>query len=171
VLTLGGVTVVDDAYNANPASMSAAIDALSRAGSGRRVLVMGDMLELGSRSASLHARAVTAVFEKGIDVLVAVGPAVARAIDEAGRGDVPTHVVECENATEATDNTMAVARPGDTVWVKGSRAVKLDRVVRGLEARFGTTEPKASPSANTRRSDKAGGMSGKARQSADVKTG
>lgn len=171
VLTLGGVIVVDDAYNANPASMSAAIDTLSRAGSGRRVLVMGDMLELGSHSASLHVRAVTAAFENRIDILVAVGPAVARAARETGRGDAPTRIVQCENAAETTDRIMEIVEPGDTVWIKGSRAVALDRVVRDLEARFGATEPKAPPRANTRRSAKAGGVNGKARQSADVKTG
>jgi UDP-N-acetylmuramoyl-tripeptide--D-alanyl-D-alanine ligase len=136
-LQVGGVTLIDDAYNANPASMAAAIDTLRGAGPGRRILVMGDMLELGDQSASLHRQAVAAIVEAGIDILVAVGPATAEATRcvEGGRRD--TRVILCDQAESASDVLMTLIEAGDTVWVKGSRAMQLDRVVKHWQARSG----------------------------------
>ncbi|UCC30636.1 MAG: UDP-N-acetylmuramoyl-tripeptide--D-alanyl-D-alanine ligase [Phycisphaerales bacterium] len=151
-LQIGGLTVVDDAYNANPASMTAAVGTLRQGAPGRCVLVMGDMLELGPQSASLHHRAVGAVLEAGIEVLVAVGATMTNALrllDGCHRG---TRVVSCADAGAASDALMTILAPGDTVWVKGSRAMGLDRVVSDLQTRFGNHEPQALACADMRKS-------------------
>ena len=140
-LQMDGITVVDDAYNANPASMTAAVETLRQGTPGRCVLVMGDMLELGSESAALHQRAVTAVLEAGIEILVAVGPTMAHALRLLDGRHQRTRMVSCADAGAATDTLMTILTPGDTVWIKGSRAMGLDRVISDLQARLGNQEP------------------------------
>jgi UDP-N-acetylmuramoyl-tripeptide--D-alanyl-D-alanine ligase len=134
VLDLGGPTVIDDTYNANPASMAAAVSTLEACATGRRVMVMGDMLELGARSGVLHRRVVRSVFRAGLEVLVAVGPntidAVRLLAGEAGA----TQLILCENADAASDMVASLMSPSDTVWIKGSRMMELDRVVSYLRA-------------------------------------
>ncbi len=134
---LDGVTVVDDAYNANPASMAAAIAALGRIGSARRVFVMGDMLELGESCADYHLAAAASAVRAGIEVLVLVGPAmqVAASLIQGQAGD--SRVVACASAEEARELLASAIEPGDTVWVKGSRGIGLDRVVVDLCKRYG----------------------------------
>jgi len=129
-LQSGGVTLVDDSYNANPASMAAAIDTLRRGVSGRRILVMGDMLELGPESAAYHERAVKHVMDAGIEVLIAVGAATSQAVRTLCAEQHGPHCVCAEEPEGASDKLMALIGRGDTVWIKGSRAMQLDRVVR-----------------------------------------
>ncbi len=149
-LEMGGVTVIDDAYNANPASMASAIETLRRGASGRRVLVMGDMLELGPGNASFHRQAVAAALEAGIDVLVAVGAAMRDAVQSMEGCYDRTRVVVCENAEAASDALMTILAAGDTVWIKGSRAVELDRVVSDLRIRLRDRKPQALVCADSR---------------------
>lgn len=130
ILDAGEVKVIDDTYNANPTSMAEAVRTLSHATSQRRVFVMGDMLELGAQSPSFHRDAVHQVVSRGIEVLVAVGPActeAARAI--AAQANGRTRVITCKTADAAGALLDTVLQPGDTVWIKGSRALQLDRVV------------------------------------------
>ena len=136
LIKLSDVLLVDDAYNANPASMAAVVDALRDGASGRRVLVMGDMLELGDASESFHRKAIGAVFASGIEVLVAVGTVTGRAA-LAIQSAAQTRVILCEDAAAASDAVVTLVEPGDTVWVKGSRAMGLDRVVDELRTRLG----------------------------------
>jgi UDP-N-acetylmuramoyl-tripeptide--D-alanyl-D-alanine ligase len=136
VIETGGLVIVDDAYNANPVSMASAVETLCREPPGHRVFVMGDMRELGPESPIFHRRAVQAVMEAGIETLVAVGPATTeavRAINAAGYG---TRVIPCADAGGAAEVLLGILSPGDRVWVKGSRAVGLDRVVSDLKANF-----------------------------------
>ena len=159
-ITLGDIQLIDDAYNANPASMSAVVQALGAISDGqsrlaerhsrlagrqsplvvrRRVLVMGDMLELGKASAAFHERIVKEAMCAGIEVLVAVGPRSVEAAERTSRrGTRTTRVVACDDAADAVTKIAAVIRAGDVVWVKGSRGVGLDRVVGDLCARFAT---------------------------------
>ncbi len=129
VISLDGLTIVDDTYNANPASMSAAIDTLRRSDSGRRVMVMGDMLELGMETASWHIRQVRRVFGAGIEVLFAVGPSMADAAARIVHEADGTQVITCADAESACEPLAELLSDGDTVWLKGSRLVALDRVV------------------------------------------
>jgi UDP-N-acetylmuramoyl-tripeptide--D-alanyl-D-alanine ligase len=116
-----GVTVVNDAYNANPESMRAALAALASIGSGRRTwAVLGRIGELGEDSDAAHARVATVARESGVDVLVAVGA------PEYGADREPPDV------DAALELLRAELRPGDVVLVKASRAAGLERLAAGL---------------------------------------
>jgi len=121
-----GITVVDDSYNASPAATQRLLDLL-RETSGRRVAVLGEMLELGETTTALH-REAGAYAARCADVVVAVGAAPARELAAAaGRG--ARHV---EAAAAALELLRKELRRGDVVLVKGSRGVGLDLVVDGL---------------------------------------
>lgn len=129
VLRYGGVTVIHDAYNANPDSVRAAVELLTSTDADRRVLVFGDMLELGEHSAAAHRR-IGALYRekrgKG-DLLITVGEQAKLAGGEHVMGpwtdDVPRRVAELLDV-------------GDLVLVKGSRGMRLERLLPAIEARF-----------------------------------
>lgn len=151
VIRLADVTVVDDTYNANPMSMTAAVETLARerlATAGRRVFVMGDMRELGPDSAQHHARVLAAATSAGLDVLICVGPLMCDAAHPTNAPGVPT-VVACRSAAQASDAARTLVQRGDLVWVKGSRAVGLERVVSDLIGRFRGDAPRAAYSQPT----------------------
>ncbi len=129
----GGVTVINDAYNANPASMAAAIETLGAVATvGRRILVIGDMLELGGASEGAHRDAGTLAARLGIDRLIAVGPLGAFAADAAeSSGLPPGAVTRCAGAREAGEALRAEARKGDCVLLKASRGVGLEMALEG----------------------------------------
>jgi len=137
---VGGVKLVDDAYNANPASVRAAVEALRAAGNGRRVLVLGDMLELGVDSAASHGRVVREALEAGIEVLVAVGPATIAAARAQTSQRFGAEVHCCKDVLLANALLDSLLIAGDTVWIKGSRGMQLDGVVRHLRGRLGESE-------------------------------
>jgi UDP-N-acetylmuramoyl-tripeptide--D-alanyl-D-alanine ligase len=119
----GGVTIVNDCYNANPMSMRAALDDLAAAAPGRRVAVLGDMLELGADSERFHREVGAHARERGVDLLVTVGPlAAAMNGDQAVAG-----------AAEAAALLPELLEDGDTVLVKGSRGVGLEVVAEALQ--------------------------------------
>ncbi|MBA3330088.1 MAG: UDP-N-acetylmuramoyl-tripeptide--D-alanyl-D-alanine ligase [Actinobacteria bacterium] len=126
----GGILVINDAWNANPDSMDAALRNLSeraRAGGRRRVAVLGDMAELGERAAAYHRRVgETAV--ANVDLLVAVG-ALAQHYLEAPVADSR----RAETWEDAVTQLRGLLRPGDVVLVKASRSLGLERVVEALE--------------------------------------
>ncbi len=125
----GPVLVIDDCYNANPMSMRAALDDLAASAAGRRVAVLGDMLELGPDEGRFHAEIGAHAAQRGVDVLIAVGPRAAHMAEGFG-GEM--HAVA--DAAGAAALTRELLRPGDTVLVKGSRGVGLEVVARGLQA-------------------------------------
>jgi UDP-N-acetylmuramoyl-tripeptide--D-alanyl-D-alanine ligase len=122
-----GVAVVNDCYNANPMSMRAALDELAVTASGRRVAVLGDMLELGEEERSFHAEIGAYARERGVDLLVTVGP-LAAAMLEAYDGEAQA----VADAAEAASIVPELLEPGDTVLVKGSRGVGLEAVAEAL---------------------------------------
>jgi UDP-N-acetylmuramoyl-tripeptide--D-alanyl-D-alanine ligase len=123
----GDVAVINDCYNANPMSMRAAIDELVETAPARRVAVLGDMLELGSTSPELHREIGRYASERGVDVLIAVGPLAAH-VGEAFGGEL--HAVADADAAAAA--LAPLLRSGDTVLVKGSRGMALERVAPAL---------------------------------------
>jgi UDP-N-acetylmuramoyl-tripeptide--D-alanyl-D-alanine ligase len=130
-----GVTVIDDAYNANPLAVERALDVLgAETGAGRRVAVLGEMLELGAESAALHARVGRAAARAGVAVLVTVGGDPARALGRGAQdaGLAADAVRHAATSDEAADVVAGLVRPGDLVLVKGSRGVRLERVVDRL---------------------------------------
>jgi UDP-N-acetylmuramoyl-tripeptide--D-alanyl-D-alanine ligase len=128
----GDIVVVNDCYNANPMSMRAALDDLAASARGRRVAVLGDMLELGSDEVRFHEEAGALARMAGVDVLVTVG-GLARHMAGAFNG-TGGHVVNADDARAAADIVPGLLEPGDTVLVKGSRGVGLEVVAQALEA-------------------------------------
>jgi UDP-N-acetylmuramoyl-tripeptide--D-alanyl-D-alanine ligase len=120
----GGVTVVNDCYNANPMSMRAALEHLSGSDAERRIAVLGTMAELGPDAASYHREIGAQAAALGIDVLVPVGDA---ALGYTDGFDGETHPVATPE--EAGMLLKELARPGDRVLIKGSRSVGLERVL------------------------------------------
>jgi UDP-N-acetylmuramoyl-tripeptide--D-alanyl-D-alanine ligase len=129
VLPGSGITVVDDSYNSSPQA-AAAVLAMLAVTPGRRIAVLGEMLELGPGSPALHRevgrRAATAA-----QVLVAVGGECAAELARAASG-IETHYVA--TAGDALELLRELLRPGDVVLIKGSRGIGLDLVVDGLRA-------------------------------------
>ena len=124
----GGITVIDDCYNANPASMAAALDVLDElAPGGRAFAVLGDMLELGQSERDDHV-ALGKLAGKKADVLAFFGPRSADgcAADVVG---VRRHFLEVDPLLQWLRSLL---QPGDVVLVKGSRGMRLERVVAGL---------------------------------------
>jgi UDP-N-acetylmuramoyl-tripeptide--D-alanyl-D-alanine ligase len=124
-----GVVVIDDCYNANPMSMRAALDELADSAAGRRVAVLGEMLELGPEAPGLHREIGAHAAACDVDLLVCVG-ALAGAIADAFPGE--SHVVD--DAPAAAELLRELVREGDTVLLKGSRGVGLERVLSALVA-------------------------------------
>lgn len=129
-----GITVINDAYNANPVSMRAAISALGDIPTkGRRVAVLGDMAELGSLAELAHFQLGGELTHTTLDVLVTVGERARRIAEGAvASGMNPEWVRPCVTADEASEVLDDIAEPGDTVLVKGSRVMGLERVVEGM---------------------------------------
>jgi UDP-N-acetylmuramoyl-tripeptide--D-alanyl-D-alanine ligase len=120
----GGVTVVNDCYNANPMSMRAALQHLAETPAERRVALLGTMAELGEGSAAFHRDIGEEASALGIDVLVTVGE------EAAGYGDgFDGESYATATPEEAGALLEEIAQPGDRVLVKGSRSVGLERVL------------------------------------------
>jgi UDP-N-acetylmuramoyl-tripeptide--D-alanyl-D-alanine ligase len=122
----GGAIVIDDTYNANPASMAAAISVLSKH-PGRRIFVIGDMGELGSDAAAMHAEIGALAKTAGIDALYAVGALSAEAVQSFGAG--ARHFDTPEALVAALEDELGM---GVALLVKGSRFMRMERVVELL---------------------------------------
>jgi UDP-N-acetylmuramoyl-tripeptide--D-alanyl-D-alanine ligase len=128
----GGGLLINDAYNANPISMRAALVYLSeRAGSRRRVAVLGDMAELGPGAPEFHRQVGEEAGRIGVEALVAVGELARSYLDGATGVPVARWVADASAAVQAADE---VVEPGDCVLVKASRAVGLEVVAEALAA-------------------------------------
>lgn len=133
---LGTLVLVDESYNANPASMRAAIATLGQAEPGprgRRIAVLGDMLELGGRGAELHAGLAGPLAAAGIDLVYTAGPLMAALRDAMPAGMRGAHAGE---AAELEAALVRDIRPGDIVMVKGSHGSRMGPLVEALKRRF-----------------------------------
>jgi UDP-N-acetylmuramoyl-tripeptide--D-alanyl-D-alanine ligase len=124
----GGGVLIEDCYNANPLAMSAALTDLAGR-PGRRVAVLGDMMELGPEEAAFHRAVGEEAARLGVDLLVAVGDRAAWYAEGAGNG---TPSVRFASVDEAVEGLGAHLRPGDAVLLKGSRSMALERLVPAL---------------------------------------
>jgi UDP-N-acetylmuramoyl-tripeptide--D-alanyl-D-alanine ligase len=132
----GAVLLIDESYNANPASMRAALALLGQAevgDRGRRIAVLGDMLELGPTGAQLHGAIAEAVEAAKIDLVYCSGPLM-RALWEALPSPVRGGYAETAAGLETT--VLDAIRAGDAVMVKGSLGSKMGPIVRALERKF-----------------------------------
>jgi len=123
---LHGASLIDDTYNANPSSMRAAISVLAQAG-GKRILVLGDMGELGGEAAAFHAEIGAEARSAGIEKLYALGMLSVNTVHEFGSG--AQHFGQIEELQNALENELDA---NTTVLVKGSRFMKMERVVEHL---------------------------------------
>lgn len=124
---VGGVLLMDDAYNANPVSMAAALRTLA-ALPGRRIAVLGDMLELGLSEAQAHRDVLSLAKALPITRVWVTGPRMA----QAARGDAEVFA-DVEQLTAAL---LGEVRPGDTILVKGSRGARMERVLDALRTQL-----------------------------------
>nr|WP_246852064.1 UDP-N-acetylmuramoyl-tripeptide--D-alanyl-D-alanine ligase [Patulibacter sp. SYSU D01012] len=125
----GDIVVVVDCYNANPMSTSAALDDLASSAAGRRVAVLGDMLELGPDERRYHAELGAHARDRGVELLVAVGPLSRHTGTGFGQG-----VQWVPDAEAAARLVPTLLEPGDTVLLKASRGIGLERVAEALRA-------------------------------------
>jgi UDP-N-acetylmuramoyl-tripeptide--D-alanyl-D-alanine ligase len=123
-----GATLIDDTYNANPASMHAALEVLAQA-AGKRIFVLGDMGELGDGAAQFHREIGFTARELGIERLLALGELSAQAVAEFGNGS--THFKDVDGLLAALKQELDA---DTTVLVKGSRFMKMERVIQGCVA-------------------------------------
>jgi UDP-N-acetylmuramoyl-tripeptide--D-alanyl-D-alanine ligase len=130
-IDLGDLVLMDDSYNANPESAEASVRVLAGLhGHKRRVLVLGDMLELGPSAAEHHHRMGMLAAAAGIDLLVLVGELVRATAAGALEGGLAVgSIVHAGSAEEAADRMPGLLAPGDVVLVKGSRRIGLEKVV------------------------------------------
>ncbi len=136
IIHLGGMLVVDDTYNAGPQSMQAAFDVVAISGrSRRRVLALGEMLELGPDSPGFHRRVGRQAAELLPALLLAVGPNARWYLEGAAdAGLAPGAAAWAETTEEAIPLLRQAVRPGDVVLIKGSRGVEMEKVLEGLRA-------------------------------------
>lgn len=127
-------TIIDDTYNASPAAVSMALSALKELSVvGRKIVVLGDMLELGTYSVAEHqAIGREAAFA---DVVVTVGPRARDIALTAGTAGVDAmHIIECADATAAGAHVASILKEGDVVLVKGSQGIRMEKTVAHLLA-------------------------------------
>ena len=124
--------IINDAYNSNPESLKSALAFLSDIETtGKRIAILGDMLELGEHSHALHLKTGQAV-PANIDLLITVGPH-SSAIADGAEGIVES-VISCDTPKQAAQQLTKYAQPSDVVLIKGSRGVKLEQVLEELRA-------------------------------------
>ncbi len=142
VPSVAGLTVLDDAYNANPASTRAALETLRdvAADAPRRGAVLGSMLELGPTSADLHRDIGAAAVACGVDWLAATGP-FADAIAQGARAAGLTDVRTAADALELADDVRAFAAEGRWLLLKGSRGGRLERLLDVLASPSASSDP------------------------------
>ena len=126
----GGMTIIDDCYNANPVSMKASIDVLAHT-KGRRIAVLGDMGELGTDERTLHRGVGEAVAESGIDALFAVGE-LAEEYAAVAAVNTSCSVHYHKTVTEVLPELTAYVREGDTILVKASHFMNFPQIVEAL---------------------------------------
>ncbi|NQT75334.1 MAG: UDP-N-acetylmuramoyl-tripeptide--D-alanyl-D-alanine ligase [Candidatus Omnitrophica bacterium] len=135
VKRIGDIRIINDSYNSNPLSMKTAIESLKDITTkGRKILVAGDMLELGNLAGRFHHLVGRQAAESGIDLIVAVGKLaehVSKGAQEAGMNEKKIKL--CNLTKEACGAVANLIKKGDTILVKGSRAMKMEQIVEELE--------------------------------------
>lgn len=132
----GGVVVIDDAYNSNPRAMEQMLDVLAAwPGAARRIVVAGQMLELGPDSPELHRRIGRQCAERGVDLLIGVQGDAHGFVEGAVAAGMPSEQARIfADAAEAGRFCRDVIRSGDVILVKGSRGVHLETAIELLRA-------------------------------------
>ncbi len=139
ILEIGGATILNDSYNSNPEALRSMIRTLAaRSAAGRRILVAGEMLELGAHSAALHSECGRAAAEAGLDLVVGVQGAADRLAAAACAGGITSIFLP---SAEAAGHWLAQnVRAGDVVLIKGSRGVHLERAIETFKEQLEAAE-------------------------------
>jgi len=132
VVQLGNITVINDCYNSNPKALEAMVDALAAMPAKRRIVVAGEMLELGHAGEDMHRRSGWHMAEKKIDVLVGVRGLAQQMVEEARQAGVRAEFVATPE--DAGEWLAQETRDGDVVLLKASRGVKLERALETWQA-------------------------------------
>jgi len=132
----GGITLLDDAYNANPVSMAAALDLLGLWPERRKVFFCGDMRELGAESRAAHEELGRQAVRASVSRIVCVGPESRATAAAAVAAGLPrAHVKWAADAVIAATVAPNLVQDGDVVLVKGSRAIHMERVTKAIADR------------------------------------
>ncbi|MGZ4837755.1 MAG: glutamate ligase domain-containing protein, partial [Terriglobales bacterium] len=140
VLSVGGATVINDTYNSNPRALDFVVDALSGMSvgdGGRRIVVAGEMLELGPATDELHRRSGAHMADKGIDFVLGVRGAARKIVEAASEAGMRADFVD--TPVEAGEWLSRQVRPGDIVLLKASRGVQLEKALETWTAKQATT--------------------------------
>ncbi|MFH1189326.1 MAG: UDP-N-acetylmuramoyl-tripeptide--D-alanyl-D-alanine ligase [Candidatus Omnitrophota bacterium] len=133
-LKVNGISIINDSYNSNPASMKAALEAVSACPARAKWIVSGDMLELGSGAARLHRAAGRLIADSEAEGLLTFGELSRHTLSGASaRGMEGDRLWHCETHGQIADTLKRIARSGDVVLIKGSRAMKMERVIERMK--------------------------------------
>jgi UDP-N-acetylmuramoyl-tripeptide--D-alanyl-D-alanine ligase len=134
---INGITIFNDAFNANPQSVLAALETFDKFTClGKKVVILGDMLELGLKSAVLH-RNVGKNLPESINILITVGEQAKHITEGAKEADKKLSAIfVCNSPQEATDKLVDILKNNDKILIKGSRLMKLEEIVTRLQEKF-----------------------------------
>jgi UDP-N-acetylmuramoyl-tripeptide--D-alanyl-D-alanine ligase len=133
VVQVGNITVINDCYNSNPTALDAMVDTLAAMPAKRRIVVAGEMLELGSSGEALHRRSGEHIAKKGIDILLGVRGLAQPMVEAAGHAGIRAEFVATPE--DAGEWLIRETRDGDVVLLKASRGVKLERALETVVGR------------------------------------
>ena len=133
---LGDYNIINDAYNASPASTKAALANLDKVATGRKILVMGDMFELGSREVDGHREIGTEAEKYKVDIVITRGTLTKYTAESARKAGVK-EVYECASHEEATQLLKDILQKGDTVLFKGSHGMHMEKIIELLTIAIG----------------------------------
>ncbi|MCI1247937.1 MAG: UDP-N-acetylmuramoyl-tripeptide--D-alanyl-D-alanine ligase [Megasphaera sp.] len=125
-------TFINDSYNANPASMAEAVRSMDLLTKGRKIAVLGGMLELGDWARKEHEQIGSQIADSGIDILITVGKLAGYIADGAKKGNMETVYMAADHA-EAVDILKSVLKAGDTILLKGSRGFAMEKILSYFE--------------------------------------
>lgn len=133
-LTVNGISIVNDSYNSNPSSMKCALEAMKTyGGSGSKWVVSGDMLELGKQALRFHRLAGESIANSAVSGLLTYGKLSRQTMSGALAAGMPKRRLwHCDSHDQVAGVLKKLARPGDTVLVKGSRCMKMEKVIEKL---------------------------------------
>jgi UDP-N-acetylmuramoyl-tripeptide--D-alanyl-D-alanine ligase len=137
-MVINDITIINDTYNSNPMSMKAAIDLLaSLKCDGKKVLVVGDMLELGEYSDRFHNEIGDYIAKSGsAEILITMGEKAVKIAESAiSSGLKKDQVIVCQNNSEVAENLSKILNQGDIALIKGSRGMKMEQIVKVIEER------------------------------------
>jgi UDP-N-acetylmuramoyl-tripeptide--D-alanyl-D-alanine ligase len=132
ILRKRGISVINDSYNANPGSMHAALEMLGGMAAGRRIAVLGDMLELGSAAPQFHAAAGRQAAAQHLDMVLGIGPLSVHLVEAARRAGLAEQARHFSTKQELAAHLQASLRENDLVLVKASRGMALEEIAAGI---------------------------------------